>query len=335
MTISRTWRSLVRLWAVIALFGLTAVPALAHQQGLKDLQDDESPSALEYPGLVGEGEYVSPQFDLEITWSDEWVVGELDDPLVEHANGGYWDGPVASEPDVGDIVFLVDSGTGTAVLSLGFSFLSPTISIDDVVAYIEEPEFLVHNLFLSDDAEILALDASRDSVAVVARDSAPNDNHVIYQMMVLDPEDEDFGFWVGVDMYDPDYYQPIIESVEAGIEVENNEIFNVFDADEVLAAAQADTSRVQEEDSTGNGDGLTSRPAGPSCLHRECLTGIATNLTMYQRAGAPGAWPVQSAAWEHSTRLVPATLPPATPFPAATPTAAVPPIPALLLPGLR
>jgi hypothetical protein len=330
MTISRTWRSLVRLWAVIAVFGLTAVPALAHQQGVKDLLDDESPSALQYPGLglVGEGEYVSPQFDLEITWSDDWVVGELDDPLVEHANGGYWDGPVATEPDVGDIVFLVDSGTGTAVLSLGFSFLSPTISIDDVVAYMEEPEFLVHNLFLSDDAEILALDASRDSVAVVARDSAPNDNHVIYQMMVLDPEDEDFGFWVGLDMYDPDNYQPIIESVEAGIEVENNEIFNVFDADEVLEAAQADTSGVQEEGSTGNGDGFTSRPAGPLCLRRECLTGIATNLTTYLRAGARGAW-------EHSTRLVPETLSPATPFPAAIPTAAVRPTPALPLPGLR
>lgn len=258
MTITRTWRNLIRLWAVIALFGLSATPTLAHHQSLKEVQDEdgEADSALEYPGLVGEGEYVSPQFYLGITWSSDWVVGDADDPLVEHAIGGYWDGPVATEPNVGDIVFLVDSDTGTAVLSLGFSYLSPTIAIDDVIAYMETPEYLVHNLFLSEDAEILALDASRDSVAVVARDAAPNEDHVIYQMMVLDPEDDDFGFWVGLDMYDPAHYEPIIESVEAGIDVEDNEIFSVFDAGEVLDAAESDGQSGEESDdgSAANGD---------------------------------------------------------------------------------
>ncbi len=243
MTITRTWRNLIRLWAILALFGLSAAPALAYQNGLKDVQDEdgEGASALEYPGLVGDGEYLSPQFNLEITWSAEWTVGEPDDPLVQHAIGGYWDGPVATEPNVGDIVFLVDSDTGTAVLSLGFSYLSPTIAIDDVVAYMKTPEFLVNNLFLSPDAEILALDASRESVAIVARDAAPNEDHVIYQMMVLDPDDEDFGFWVGLDMYDPAHYEPIIQSVENGIEVEDNDIFNVLDAGEVLDALQGDS----------------------------------------------------------------------------------------------
>ncbi len=258
MTITRTWRNLIRFWAVIAVFSLSAAPVLAYQESLKGIEDDEGAPALEYPGLVSEGEYISPQFDLEITWSGDWVVGEPDDPLVQHAIGGYWDGPVATEPDVGDIVFLADSDTGTAVLSLGFSYLSPTISIDDVVAYMESPEYLVNNLFLSGDAEILALDASRDSVAVVARDSAPNEDHVIYQMMVLDPEDEDFGFWVGLDMYDPDHYEPIIERIESGIEVEDNEIFSVLDAGEVLEAAQRDGS-VADESSHGGANWTSTR----------------------------------------------------------------------------
>jgi hypothetical protein len=303
MTMTRTWRHLLRLCVVVALFSLSTGPVLAHQDGLKDIQDEEGASALEYPGLVGEGEYVSPQFDLDITWSGEWVVGEPDDPLIEHAIGGYWDGPVATEPDVGDIVFLVDSDTGTSVLSLGFSYLSPTISIDDVVAYMETPEYLVNNLFLSEGAEILALDASRDSVAVVARDSAPNQDHVIYQMMVLDPEDEDFGFWVGLDMYDPDHYQPIIESIDAGIEVEDNEIFSVLDAGQVLEAAQSDASGAEEADSTG-----------------------------YENAGS--RTPLLSATWMvpalPPTRPVNAarTIPPVTPFPGAALTAAIPPSPA-------
>ena len=102
MITQRPWLSALRLFVAIMLFGFSGATAIAFQ-GLP--KDDETPEPDDdQPGLIEDGHYVSPQFDVEITWTDAWAVGDADDPNVEFAIGGNYDGPVASDPDLGDIV---------------------------------------------------------------------------------------------------------------------------------------------------------------------------------------------------------------------------------------
>lgn len=232
------------LLLTLALLLAILAPASAHgPDGLKGGAESEAPadSASDFPGLNGEGDYTSPQFGLDITWEPSWQVGDAEHPAVRHAIGGYWSNTVDSVEDVGDIVFLMDTDTESAVLSLAFSYLSPNISITDVLSYMQEPEYLSHNLFLSEDAEVLLVESSRTSVAILARDAAPNQDHLVYQMMVVDPGDDDFGFWIGLDIYGLDVTEDIFRSVEEDVWVEDNQIFSVFDVDEMLAAISEET----------------------------------------------------------------------------------------------
>lgn len=246
MLASRLWLSCFRIVVVLALtIGLSGT-ALAIQD-----QPDQSDflgtkESDEFPGLVEEGEYVSPQFDVEITWTDEWEVGDATDPLVEHAIGGNFDNSVASDPDLGDIVFLVDTESESSVLSLGLSPSEQAFDPEVLLQVVQQESFLTDALFLSEDAELLLADSTDDAIAVVAREAAPNDEHVVYWMTYTDPGKEDFTFWVGLDLYDSDEYERILESVDDDIEVEDQDIFPVFDVDDIVEALDASAEPTAE-----------------------------------------------------------------------------------------
>lgn len=245
MTIRTPWSTGFRLLLVIALFALTGGASLAYQGDIKDALQEEDEE--EFPGLVEKGEYVSPQFGVEVTWSDAWAVGDRADPNVEHAIGGNYEGPVASDPDLGDIVFLVDTASETSVLSLGFSPNEEPVDPELLLQAMGQETFLQENLFLSDEAEVLLLEANRDTAAILAREAAPNDDHVVYLSSVADPGRQDYSFWVGLDMYEPDEYEDILTSMQEDIEVEDNDIFDVFGPEEILAAIEASDAEPTEE----------------------------------------------------------------------------------------
>lgn len=245
MTIRSPWFSGFRLLIALALFVLTGGAALAYQGDIKDAEDEEEES--DTPGLVEEGEYVSPQFDVEITWTDAWEVGSESDPNVAHAIGGNYDGPVASDPDLGDIVFLVDTESESSVLSLGFSPSEAPVEPDLLLQAMGQETFLEDNLFLSDEAEILLLEANDTTAAILAREAAPNDDHLVYLSIVADPGSEDYSFWVGLDMYEPDEYEAILTGIEDDIEVADNDVFDVFGPDEILEAVESGEPIATEE----------------------------------------------------------------------------------------
>ncbi len=248
MTILKTWSRAFRLLVVLALFALTGGASLAYQGDIKDAVEDEEGES-ETPGLVEEGEYVSPQFDVPVTWTDAWAVGDLADPNVDHAIGGNYDGPVASDPDLGDIVFLVDTASESSVLSLGFSPNDAPVEPDVLLQSMGQETFLQDNLFLSDEAEILLLEANDETAAILARETAPNDDHLVYLTIVADPGAADYSFWVGLDMYEPDEYETILTSMQEDIEVEDNDLFDIFGPDEILeAVAVSDLEPTEEPD---------------------------------------------------------------------------------------
>src|SRR3989337_4581457 len=116
-----SWFTGIRLLAMVGIIALSTGSASALQPDFKPTQEDEpgdDATSEEQPGLISDTEYESPQFAGGITWGDSWKVGDPDHPDVEYAIGGNYDGPVASDPDLGDIIFLQDTASGTSVLSL-------------------------------------------------------------------------------------------------------------------------------------------------------------------------------------------------------------------------
>jgi hypothetical protein len=244
MTLPASWLTPFRLLIALLLIVGSGSSALALQDDLKDIDDGDDD---EFPGLVEEGEYVSPQFDVEITWTDAWAVGDPNNPDVEHAIGGNYDGPVASDPTLGDIVFLTDTESETSVLSLGFSPGTAPMDPDAILTAMEDEAFLTDNLFLSEDAEVVLVDGDDEHVAIVARDAAPNDEHVVYMQIALDPGRDDFTFWVGLDLFDADEYERILTSIDDDIDVDGFDPFEVFDSGEILEALEGGGEPVETE----------------------------------------------------------------------------------------
>ena len=246
MTLLPRWLTPFRLLIVaLLMFGSTSTAWALQDGGLKGGQSDDEDD--ETPGLVEEGLYESPQFGVEVTWTDAWAVGSLSNPDVEHAIGGQYDGPVASDGDLGDIIFLVDTASETSVLSLGFSPSMGPMDSDLLLDAMEDPSFLTDNLYLSEDAEILLVDGDDEYVAILAREAAPNDEHVVYMMITADPGRDDYSFWVGLDMYDASEYEAILTSLEDDVDVDGHDLFPVFDVDDMLDALENGGSPATEE----------------------------------------------------------------------------------------
>lgn len=246
MTLLPRWLTPFRLLIVaLLMFGSTSTAwALQDGGGLKGGQSDDDD---ETPGLIEDGLYESPQFGVEVSWTDAWEVGSLSNPDVEHAIGGQFDGPVASDGALGDIIFLVDSASETSVLSLGFSPSLGPMDIDLLLDAMEDPSFLTDNLYLSEDAEILLLDTDDEHVSILAREAAPNDEHVVYMVITADPGRDDYSFWVGLDMYDASEYEAILTSMDDDIDVDGHDLFPVFDPDEMLDALESEGAPATEE----------------------------------------------------------------------------------------
>jgi len=238
--------SLRFLFVAFLIVGTTSTAYALQDGGLKGGQPNEDEDD-EAPGLIEEGLYESPQFGVEVTWTDAWEVGNVSNPDVEHAMGDQFDGPVASDGDLGDIIFLVDTASESSVLSIGFSPSSEVMDPDLLMTAIEQPSFLTDNLYLSEDAEIVLLDSNDEHVAVVAREAAPNDEHIVYMMITADPGSDDFSFWVGLDMYDATEYEAILTSLEEDIDVDGLDPLPVFGPEDILDALETDPAPATEE----------------------------------------------------------------------------------------
>lgn len=202
------------------------------------------------PGLIDDGEYESPQFGTGITWTDAWEVGDPDDEYVAHAIGGYWDDSVGSDPSLGDALFLIDTATESAVLSLGMGE-NGAITAADYRSIMATDQFITDNLFLQRGAEVLLLDDDGDEyVAILARDPAPDTEHAIY-VEIRVPEDLDEPIIsVGIDLFDADSYEESLDSLADDLEIDDFDIFTVFSEDEVLDALDAPVTEGDDGDGT-------------------------------------------------------------------------------------
>jgi len=229
--------SLTRMIIVVVLFfglGGAAIAGQIDPDGIKDRQgsDDAESTPEVSPGLVGEGDYVSPQFGTGITWTDAWDLGDLDNPLVEFAIGGNFDAAITSDPTAGDVLWLMDTASESAVLGV---FIAPAdgYSPEIMMQLMGQPDFLEENLFVSRESDTLLLDATETTAAILVRD-ADTPEHIVYLEVVF-PEGEDHYVWVGFDLWEPEAYDGVFADVTDGIEISGVDMFSVASPEELLA----------------------------------------------------------------------------------------------------
>lgn len=246
-------RLLSRVLIVVVLFVGMCVPAVAGQidpDGIKDAPRDEesdtTPAASEEsPGLEGEGNYVSPRFGVEITWTDAWDVGDLENPLVEFAVGGNFDAPITSDPTSGDVVFLMDTATESSVLNFAISANENNLDPVTFEQILGQPDVLEENLFVAPDSEILLLDSNDEAAAIMVRDANDTD-HIIYLSVNFDPNDE-FYVWSGIDIWQPEHYESALTDFAEEVEVSEIDPFSIEDVDGLIELAQSEPAGASPE----------------------------------------------------------------------------------------
>lgn len=251
-------RLLSRLLIIVVLFSGLGGAALAGQidpDGAKDSGGSEENATPEVsPGLVGEGEYVSPQFGTEITWTDAWEIGDLDNPLVEFAVGGNFDAAITSDPALGDVVFLMDTATESSVLNFAISANDNNLNPVIMEQFLGQPQTLEENLFVSPDSEILLLDSNDTSAAIMARDANDTD-HIIYLSVNFVPGEE-FYAWTGIDIWEPEHYESVLTAFAEEVEISDFDPFEIQDVEGLIDLAQSEpTDATPEADPSEEADG--------------------------------------------------------------------------------
>ncbi len=150
---------------------------------------------------------------------------------MEFAVGGNFDAAVTSDPEIGDVVWLMDTASESAVLGI---FIAPSgqFSPATMVQAMGQPEFLEQNLFVSPESDRLLLDQTDTTAAILVRD-ADTPEHLVY-LEVIFPEGEDYYLWVGFDLWDPEAYEGVFADVRDGIEISGVDLFSVADTEELL-----------------------------------------------------------------------------------------------------
>ena len=176
-------------------------------------------------GLVDEGEYESPQFGTEITWTDDWVLSPYDDE------------PIGSDEDsaIDSLVLTpAESDTPETYADLYIRIFEGTSS--DTPESIEE-YWTSDDYLASDSGEgltILLQDSSRDEAGVVSYYTTDDGDDVFQYMTAYFLDD---GTVVVLEFYaSPDSIETVLASAQDSIEVEGDSVITLFDADDILDA---------------------------------------------------------------------------------------------------
>lgn len=209
--------SLVLLLLVTRLVG--ALPVAA--QGTSDL-----------PGVIADGEYKSPQFSTQVTWTDAWAIGDVNDPNVAHAIGGYATEPVVSDPATGDVLWLTDRDSGTAVITL--SIAATGVSLNDLVDHMQTDAYLEQNLFMEPGAEVLSFETKGDSVGMLVRDTGSHSDHALYIAVTVPRNADEPTIAVAIDLFDPGTYKASIDALANDLTIDGYDVFATQSQNDVL-----------------------------------------------------------------------------------------------------
>lgn len=232
----------------VAAAGLVVLLLVARMIGASPVA---AQTGSDLPGMLGDGEYESPQFGTAVTWTDAWQLGDVDDPNVAHAIGGYATEPVVSDPATGDTVFLSDTDSGTAVITL--SIAATGVSLDDLETRMQTDAFLEDNLFMEPGAEVLSLESRGDTVGLLVRDTGANSDHALFFAVQVPSDSSEPTIAVAIDLFDPQTYAASLEAAEKDLTIQGFDLFATHSVDDLLGL-------LGEESGTGGGNGSRTTP---------------------------------------------------------------------------
>gem|GEM_PF-2788013 len=176
-------------------------------------------------GLIGEGEYESPQFGTSVTWNDTWYFDDT------------YDNPIATDTESG-----LDSLTMTWADGPVTIFL--TVTTADGVAPSDLADYWASDDYLADtasaDAELLLQDTGRSgSAAVLTRDYLDDGTEVII-MRSANCGDANCDVLVLTTFIGlPDMYSDAYADARRGIDVNGDRLFDVFSPRNITSAIGA------------------------------------------------------------------------------------------------
>lgn len=179
--------------------------------------DDDVDGELAALGLVDDGLYESPQFGVEVEWSNDW---ELNLELLS-----------SNEDNEVDNLGLNNDGGALVLVTI---FEAGEATPEDFAAYWQSDDFLEENA--SDDVEILMADSSRGESAVLISDTFDDGDEfwALRQAYSLDGGDTiAIVLMLGV----ADDFPDNLEDAQDGISIDGDPALSLFSVDEVEDAA--------------------------------------------------------------------------------------------------
>ena len=173
----------------------------------------QAPNAeFEDLGLVGEREYVSPQFDTEVGWNRDWAFDpDLDQPIYSDTR------------EDRDGLQLVWSGDGNALFDIAILEASGATPAN-LVDYRTSPDYLEDNAH--PDVEVLLDDADANGGAVLLRDYTDDGDEVVILHEAILVDGGDAIAWITL-YAEPRAFSDAYADAE-GITVDGDPAFNVF-----------------------------------------------------------------------------------------------------------
>jgi hypothetical protein len=183
--------------------------------------DATEESSTNFPGLIAEGEYESPQHGAGITWTDAWVIDETrDEPIGSDEQDGF------------DWVFLTDAQTERTVVYATVEELASS-DPDDILTQITADGYNEDIFGIDPDSELLLSDTSADSAAILIVDDSGSDPLVIL-MEVHALNDDGLVAFVEFRAYASDIDEDVLTALEQELDVDGRPGLTVFTVDEIL-----------------------------------------------------------------------------------------------------
>lgn len=229
---------------------LRVVPTIA-AQGTGDL-----------PGMVDDQTFESPQFGTTVSWTDAWELGDVNDPNVAHAIGGYSTEPVISDPETGDTVYLSDTDTGTAVITV--SLAAGAATVEDLETQIQTDAFLENNVFMAPGSEVLSVETKGDTIGMLVRDTGAKSDHAVYLEIAVPSKSSQPLIMTAIDLFDPETYQASLDLAEGDLTIDGFDFFATHSVDDLVGLLGAEQGTSQK--ATAEPTSTAKRSSGTSTM---------------------------------------------------------------------
>jgi hypothetical protein len=170
-------------------------------------------------GLVDEGEYVSPQFDVEITWDDTWVFAStFEEPITSDEEAGVDTMTVSWTGEGGSSIFITVADSGGEV--------TPEALAD----------YRASDEYVGEDGEVLLNDTSRSGAgAVLIRGFLEDGTEVLVLREAMCADAQCDSLAISMMVGEPNSFPDAYADARSDIEVDGERLIGVFSAREIEA----------------------------------------------------------------------------------------------------